>query len=50
MAFYIGDVIAKMFMHAGNVVDMFTPVFQGDEPGVSEVLPAATRAPKLWVT
>jgi hypothetical protein len=48
MAFYIGDVIAKMFMHAGKVVDMFTPVFQGDEPGVSEVLPGGdTRAEAL---
>lgn len=48
MAFYIGDVIAKMFMHAGQAVDMFTPVFQGDEVGVSEVLPGGdTRTEAL---
>jgi len=48
MAFYIGDVIAKMFMHAGNAIDMFTPVFQGNEPGVTEILPGGdTRAEAL---
>jgi hypothetical protein len=41
MAFYIGDVVAKLFMHAGQAIDHFTPVFQGDEVGVSEILPGA---------
>lgn len=46
MAFYIGDVIAKCFMHAGNAIDHLTPVFQSDEVGVTEVA-AASRTEAL---
>lgn len=37
MAFYIGDVIARLFMHGGEAIDAFTQVFAGDETGVVTV-------------
>jgi hypothetical protein len=40
MAFYIGDVIARLFMHAGENIDHFTPVFPGDQIGVTSVAPS----------
>ena len=33
-SFYIGDTIAKMFMHKDQVLNHFNKVFQGDEVGV----------------
>lgn len=41
MAFYIGDVIARLFMHGGEALDHFTPIFAGDEVGVITVAAAA---------
>lgn len=41
MAFYIGDVIARLFMHAGAAIDHFTQVFAGDETGVVTVTAGA---------
>lgn len=37
MSFYIGDVIARLYMHTGMAIDMMTPVFQADEIGVANV-------------
>jgi len=37
MSFYIGDVIARLFMHAGETIDHFTPVFPGDQIGVTTI-------------
>lgn len=33
MAFYIGDVIAKMLMHSGESIDWFTALFAADMTG-----------------
>jgi len=46
MSFYIGDAICKMFFHAGQAVDHFTPTFAGDETGVMTCA-AATRTEAL---
>lgn len=41
MAFYIGDVIARLFFHTGEAIDMLTPVFAGNEIGVATVTAGA---------
>ena len=41
MSFYIGDVIARLFMHTGEAIDQFNPVFAGNELGVTPVAAGA---------
>lgn len=47
MAVYIGDVIARLFMHTGEALDHFKKVYLGNEIGVVTVTPVADTTEAL---